>query len=125
MTTDVKRYLRALNRCLPCEGEPKKRLMESFRWSLTAFLEETPEPDMLTLHHAFGPPGEMANVLMSSLTAEDLLKSKHSKGRRIVLTVLAAAFAAVVLTVVAFALFSYFQPVTIIETITIHPLGPS
>ena len=68
MTADIKRYKKALKRALPYGRVLRKRLMESFRFSLMTFMEEESDPDMRSLYTAFGPPSEMAKLLTSSLT---------------------------------------------------------
>lgn len=119
MTTVVKRYLRAVNCSLPCEGAPKRRLMELFRASLSDFLDETPEPDMLTLHQAFGSPNEMANVLANDLTSNEIQNSRRVRCVRRGLIWSSIIVSVVLFTLLIHSIYFTIKPITITEQIIV------
>ena len=88
MSICVRQYIRQLTRNLRCCGAAKKRLLEQFRDKLAEFLEERPDPNRQALVEAFGPPEEMAQVLMETVSAEE--KSQYR--RQIVFTRIGVAF---------------------------------
>lgn len=74
MIDQVRRYKKALKKDLCCCGIVKKQLLERFDLSLSAFLEDAPSPTMDQLCAAFGPPKEMAKILMATLPPNELVR---------------------------------------------------
>ena len=71
MINAVAQYRRALKKELRCSSKAKKRLLTGFDQTLTAYLEENSNPSMEELSAAFGPPSEMAKVLMAQITDQE------------------------------------------------------
>lgn len=112
MTDTVLQYEKLLKKQLRCTTAVRKRLLEKFRGALLVFLEETPEPSMNQLREAFGPPEEMAQVLMTEVSPEE--KAEYCRNRRI--QCIAAGVIAVVF--VLFTMYVYFEkqkPLTVIN----------
>ena len=57
-------YEKALKKQLRCTSSTKKRLLQQFRGSLDTYLEDHPSPTETDLCKAFGPPEDMAEILM-------------------------------------------------------------
>ena len=93
MINAVAQYRRALKKELRCSSKAKKRLLTGFDQTLTAYLEENSNPSMEELSAAFGPPEEMAKVLMAELTAQEQTQYRRNiLIRRLFLTALALVF---------------------------------
>lgn len=71
MVNAVAQYRRALKKKLRCSSKAKKRLLTGFVQTLTAYLEENSNPSMEELSAAFGPPREMAEVLMTQISNQE------------------------------------------------------
>lgn len=112
MTDTVLQYERLLKKQLRCTTAVRKRLLEKFRGALLVFLEETPEPSLNQLREAFGPPQEMAQILMAEVSPEEMVEYRRNRRiRRIAAGVMAAAF-------LLFTMYVYFEkqkPITIID----------
>lgn len=78
MNKCITRYRRELKRNLQCCIIEQKRLLSLFDSSLSTFLEDYPTPTYAQLEEAFGPPNEMAGVLM-----ERIPQSKQTNYHRI------------------------------------------
>lgn len=115
MNADIKQYQKALKHSLPYGRAIRKQLMASFQASLTTFTEEECNPDTLSLYAAFGPPNEMAKLLASSLSEEEIKRSHKQKITARIFTGIGIAAAAVILATVAFSIMFYYQPITVIE----------
>lgn len=103
MTDTVLQYERLLKKQLRCTTAVRKRLLEKFRGALLVFLEETPDPNLNQLREAFGPPEEMAQVLMTEVSPEE--RAEYCRNRRIwriVAGVIAVVF-------VLFTMYIYFE----------------
>ena len=103
MTPDINRYKKALKHALPYGRFLRKRLMESFHFSLMTFMEEEPNPDIQSLYTAFGPPSEMAKLLTASLTEKDIQQSKKKKITARIFTGVGIVVAALLLATVSFS----------------------
>ena len=68
MSECISQYTVELKKNLRCSGKARDRLMSGFDASLKSFLEDTPAPEMDEICAAFGPPKEMAELLMSNIT---------------------------------------------------------
>ncbi len=112
MNKDIIRYRRELRRELRCGFSSKRKLLAEFTCSLADFSQEQPNPTYQQLLGAFGPPKEMAAVLMETLSESELTKySIAKKFIRILAGIAVALFIA--FTVYVF----YFQQVTVIEVV--------
>ena len=114
MIDSVLQYERLLKKQLRCTTAVRKRLLEKFRGALLVFLDETPEPSRNQLREAFGPPEEMAQVLMTEVSPEE--KAEYRRNRRI--RRIAAGVIAVVF--VLFTMCVYFEkqkPLTITDEV--------
>ncbi len=112
MTDTVLQYEKLLKKQLRCTTAVRKRLLEKFRGALLVFLEETPEPSLNQLHEAFGPPEEMAQVLMAEVSPEDMAEYRRNRRiRRIAAGVIAVVF--VLLTMYVY--FEKQKPLTVIN----------
>lgn len=85
-------YRRALKKKLRCGRDVKNRLLESFDSTLSAYLEEHPDPNMDDLTIAFGPPVEMAEVLMTEVTPQEKTQYRKNSTIHKILIALLAAF---------------------------------
>lgn len=81
MTTCAQEYRKQLKKSLRCTAAVKNRLMNTFESSFSSYLEENPVPLKEDLLAAFGPPEEMAAVLMTEVSEEE----KEEYRRRITL----------------------------------------
>ncbi len=112
MMDTVLQYEKLLKKRLRCTTAVRKRLLEKFRGALLVFLEETSEPSLNQLHEAFGPPEEMAQVLMTEVSPEEKAEYRRNRQmRRIAAGVIAVVF-------VLFTMYVYFEkqkPITIID----------
>lgn len=79
MTECIKKYERSVKKALHCSSATKAKLLDGFRATLNAFSEENPSPDAQALYEAFGPPEEMAKLLMESTTEADRAQYRRNK----------------------------------------------
>ena len=79
MTECIKKYERSVKKALHCGKAAKVRLLARFHGSLQTFLEENPSPDAQALHDAFGPPEEMAKLLMEDTTEAERAQYRRNK----------------------------------------------
>lgn len=105
---DCVRYERALKKELRCSNSAKKRLITQFQNTQKNFLEDNPDADFAALQVAFGPPEEMATVLMADTTGEERAQYKKQKQIKMVF---AGVFAAAFLAGVIWLCFAKSQPV--------------
>lgn len=114
MMNTVLQYEKLLKKQLRCTTAVRKQLLEKFRGALLVFLEETPEPSMNQLREAFGPPEEMAQVLMTEVSPEENTEYRRNRRiRRIAAGVIAIVFA-------LFTMYVYFgkqKPLTITDEV--------
>lgn len=68
MVNAAAQYRRALEKQLRCGKEVKNRLIAEFDKTLGAYLKEYDNPSMDELIAAFGPPEEMAKIIMTEVT---------------------------------------------------------
>ena len=102
MYNDILRYRRSLKKQLRCGPLARKKLLDRFGGSLAPFLEENPAPGYEQLVSAFGPPEEMAAVLMESVSAKE--QARYQTGRKLI-QILAVLVAVLFL---AFVLYVFF-----------------
>lgn len=96
MNKETVRYRRKLRKLLSCGPGRKKELLSRFENSLSPFLEDCPAPGYEQLEAAFGPPEEMASVLMEAVSEREKrciqLWKKVQKGLFILLLILVLLF---------------------------------
>lgn len=96
MNKETLRYRRKLRKLLSCGPGRKKELLSRFENSLSPFLEDCPAPGYAQLEAAFGPPEEMASVLMEAVSEREKrcmqLWKKVQKGLFILLLILVFLF---------------------------------
>ena len=94
MVNAVAQYRRALEKKLRCRKEVKNRLLVGFDKTLNTYQEEYIAPSMDDLITAFGPPEEMAKILMAEVAPQEL--AEYSKNALIqkILAVFFAVFLA-------------------------------
>ena len=71
MNKAATQYRRAVKKNLRCTLKVKIRLMDGFDHTLSGYLEENQNPTADDLVNAFGPPKEMADVLISNLSQSE------------------------------------------------------
>ena len=86
MVNAVTRYRRALKKQLRCTKEVRSRILADFDNTLDAYLEEHTEPTIGDLSAAFGPPEEMASILMAQTSPQE---QAHYRKKTIVIRALA------------------------------------
>lgn len=115
MSNCVARYENALKKRLTCKGSIKKELIDKFRKSLADYLEDCPTPEMADLCNAFGPPEEMAKVLMEEVSAEEVARHRRWK------TCLRVAVGLLTASLLLFAIYVFFckqKPITYYEEVS-------
>lgn len=118
MNHDAVCYEKALKKQLRCTGSTKKRLLLQFRSSLAAYLEEHPFPTASDLRDAFGPPEDMAKVLMENISEAEV---KTYRKRALILKIIAVVLLAMILIQVVYS--AFFKDYTIVtdDSIIIEP----
>lgn len=103
MNKDTARYLRALKKQLRCGASARRQILTRFDDSLVHFEEEFPSPTYAQLETAFGPPPEMAAVLMEGISDRETQKyAIRKKLIRIFAGIAAALF-------IAFSMYVFFE----------------
>lgn len=74
MNKSAVQYRKRLAKNLQCSGRTRKDLLDSFDRSLENYLQEHPESTAQALQAAFGPPSEMAWVLMEGINDEEIAR---------------------------------------------------
>lgn len=125
MINSIARYKKELNKKLLCSSKDKKKLLGQFDVMLNGFLEETVCPSSEQLEDAFGPPENMAETLLTSVSTEDLAHyQKHHRVTRVLIKALVViALAASIILTVKLYLDSQ-TPVIIDEVIVIDGTQP-
>ena len=103
MNRNIVRYQQQLKKHMPCGFRTRNGLLTQFRGSLSTFLEDIPEPTYEQLTDAFGPPEEMAKILMESVSPKE--RKTYQSGKcaiKIISFVMAALF-------VWFSLYVFFK----------------
>ena len=72
MNNELIRYQKNLKKALFCGYRKKQQLLSDFRSSLSAFLEDCPTPTYSQLADAFGPPEEVARLLMEHVSQAEI-----------------------------------------------------
>ena len=110
MNKDIARYRWLLKRNLHCGIRKRRELLKQFNYALSDFMDEYSVPTYSQLSDAFGPPEEMACVLMENVSAEE---REQYRIRQIVLKVL-TAFVVILFALASMYVF-FLKQYTIIE----------
>ena len=111
MNNDAKRYKSKLKRKLQCNRATKAKLLDEFSHSLDGFLDENPDASFDDLCSAFGPPEEMAHILMDKIDDRE----KHAyKTQQLVLCIVAGVLAIVMISVTLYIFFWKEKPINAI-----------
>lgn len=103
MNKDTARYRRALKKQLRCGASARRQILTRFDDSLARFEEEFPSPTYAQLETAFGPPLEMAAVMMEDVSDRETQKyAIRKKLIRIFAGIAAALF-------IAFSMYVFFE----------------
>lgn len=103
MNKDTARYRRALKKQLRCGASVRRQILTRFDDSLVHFEEEFPSPTYAQLETAFGPPPEMAAVMMEGISDRETQKyAIRKKLIRIFAGIAAALF-------IAFSMYVFFE----------------
>lgn len=102
MTTAIERYKRGVTRNLRCDSVARRRLMARFEDTLKVYLEDfgwpNNSPSEQDLVNAFGPPAQMADILLADITAEE--QARYRKKKKVKKAIAAILIAALVLLTV-------------------------
>lgn len=101
MNNNAARYKSKLKRKLQCNRGTKADLLEEFSHLLDGFLDENPDATYTDLSNAFGPPEEMAKILMDKVDEQE----KRAYKQRQLLLRIAAAVLAIVLIIATIDVF--------------------
>lgn len=119
MNHETALYEKALRKQLHCTGNAKKHLLQQFRSSLAAYLDEHPSPTGADLRDAFGPPEDMSKILMESVSEAEIARFyQQRKWKRII----AAIIATLLLTLMLYIAFWKEKPITSNDSIVIEPI---
>lgn len=112
MNHNVAQYKNKLKKKLRCSRNTRAQLMDDFERSLDKYLEENPEASFDDLSSAFGPPDEMAKVLMEKGDASE----KRTCIRNQLLLRIAAVILVVLLVLVTIVVFYLKQRPLVVDT---------
>ena len=99
---------------MQCNRATKARLLDEFSHSLDGFLDENPDATFADLSNAFGPPEDMAQILMAELSKEDI---RQYRLQIQFVRICAGLCAAVFLLFVAYVFFEKQKPLIFSEHI--------
>lgn len=92
MNYNVRRYKSRLKKKLHCMHKTRRELLGKFDDMLNGFLDENPNASFNDLCTAFGPPEEMARILMAEISGEETRKYRlHLQFKRLLAGFCAAA----------------------------------
>ena len=113
MNHNTQRYKSRLKKKLHCTRKTQYKLLSEFDCMLNGFLDENPDASFDDLCSAFGPPEEMANVLMGKL---DDREKRAYKTRRLVLCIVAGVLAAIIMSLTIYVFFWKEKPINAIDS---------
>ncbi len=118
MNHEAALYEKALRKQLHCTGNTKKYLLQQFRSSLSTYLDEHPSPTRADLQDAFGPPEDMAKVLMENVSEAEV---KTYRKRTLFLKIITVVLLAIILIQVIYS--AFFKDYTLVtdDSIIIEP----
>lgn len=103
MNKEISRYQRELKKHIRCNVITKRKLIRQFNDSLFSFLVDQPDPTYEQLVAAFGPPQEMASILMEELSEREKIRYRFAQKVKIIfLGILATLF-------ILFSLYVFFE----------------
>lgn len=102
MVNAAARYRRALKKQLRCNRAVMSHILAGFDNTLDAYLKEHTEPTIGDLSAAFGPPEEMASILMAQTTPQE---QAHYRKKTIAIRALAYIVAGIL---VLFTIYIWF-----------------
>lgn len=102
MVNSAAQYRRALKKKLRCNNTVKERLLGGFDQTLATYLEENNSPTTDDLITAFGPPEQIAAILMAEVSPQEQTQFKITS----LLSRILAGFLVVVL--LAFTIYIWF-----------------
>ncbi len=112
MVNAAARYRRALKKNLRCSTGAQKRLLAGFDNTLDAYLEEHTEPTIDDLSAAFGPPAEMASILMAQTTPQE---QAHYRKKTIAIRALAYILAGILVLLTIYIWFVKEVGLTVVD----------
>lgn len=112
MNNNAARYKSKLKRKLQCSRGTKAKLLEEFSHSMDGFLDENPDATYTDLSNAFGPPEEMAKILMDKVDEQE---KRAYKLRQLLLRIAAAVLAVVLMLVTIDVFFIKQRPLEVIN----------
>ena len=125
MINCVARYKKELKKKLRCSRKDKKKLLGQFDVILNGFLEETAPLSREQLEDAFGPPENMAETLLTSVSVEDLVRyQKHHSVTRVLIKALVGIALAASIILTAKLYLDGQTPVVVDEVIVIDGTQP-
>lgn len=109
MKDPIKQYTVTIRKHLHCGGTLRKDLLSQFQNMLSDFREDNPTPTYSQLVAAFGPPEDMADVLMAEISNETHIAFHRTQKFLKIFAGIALAF------FIGFTIFTYFiKDVTVI-----------
>lgn len=102
MNHEAALYEKALRKQLHCTGNTKKHLLQRFHSALTTYLEDHPSPTASDLQTAFGPPEDMAKVLMESVCNAEIVRFDQLRKWKRIATITLAALLLVLMVYIFF-----------------------
>lgn len=103
MNKDIAQYRRIIKKNLHCNATTRAKLLAQFEVSLSPLLEDHPAPTYAQLEAAFGPPAEMAIILMEGVSPKD---QRRYYARKTLLKLLAGLAATLL---IVFAIYVFFE----------------
>ncbi len=104
MDKGIQTYERALRRALPCGRGTKARLLERWRECACA-MDDLPAPTYQQLTASFGPPEEMARVMMADVPQQE--QCRYRQTRRRVRTIAAVLIIAALLNLLMWSVYVF------------------
>lgn len=91
----MKRYIRSINRALPCHGKMKRHIVSQIRCSIEDYLQEKPNADLAMVQAHFGTTQEIAAGYVAYEDTSVLMQKISIKKK--VLMMVAGVMAAILL----------------------------
>lgn len=118
MMNDLSKYTKAVKPLLACGRKTRQQLLQQFHASVKAAWDGDGIPSMDFLVESFGPPEEMAAVLMESVPEEEITRChKRRKFKKAIAVVFLFAF--FIFSIYVFFLMQH--PIQVVDQIVINP----
>lgn len=113
MNNYIRQYKKALKKSIHCSSSVKRNLINRFDRSLSNYLDEHPSPTLEELIVAFGPPEEMAKILLEEVNEVEISRfRKFALGKKAIGCILVA----IIMTFAVYILyFKQCRVITIVE----------